>query len=200
MKRNSILAVVIVAMIGAFLMAGCNSTNNNDTPIGEDRAEDIHAMDLEEVERLPEEVKEDPINSTLEKIREFRKNSYSEKDGSQMKATIGDDDVPGQTKNRPEFSYDELYEIMSVIEDYVVNKVKVPRRGYGYDYDGCIDPRMNAIYDDEDKGVAAGYENANIFVAEYETAEDDVYSYLVLVRDSKGSSWEIIYDGLSYKE
>ena len=80
------------------------------------------------------------------------------------------------------------------------NTVKVPRRSHGYDVAQCIDPRMNAVYDDEDKGVAASYENENIFIAEYETAKDSVYSYLVLVRDSKEGSWEIIHDGLSYKE
>ena len=59
---------------------------------------------------------------------------------------------------------------------------------------------MNAIYDDEDKGVAKGYENENIYIEEFETEKDDVYSYLIAVRDSKDSPWKVIHHGNSYKE
>ena len=63
----------------------------------------------------------------------------------------------------------------------------------------CIDPRVLAIYDDEDKGVAAGYDSSNIFVCEYCNG-DGVWQYLILVRDGKGSAWSVIHDGSSYKE
>lgn len=63
----------------------------------------------------------------------------------------------------------------------------------------CIDPRVLAIYDDEDKGVAAGYDSSNIFVCEY-CDEDGVWQYLILVRDGKGSAWSVIHDGSSYQE
>lgn len=63
----------------------------------------------------------------------------------------------------------------------------------------CIDPRMLAIYDDEDKGVASGYDSSNIFVCEYCNG-DGVWQYLILVRDGKGSAWSVIYNGSSYKE
>jgi outer membrane murein-binding lipoprotein Lpp len=193
MKNNKILALAIVAIIGVSLLAGCSSTKN-------DRAKDINSLNMNEVERLPEEMQEDPINKTLAEMRDLRRNSYSEEDGEQNKIGVPDQNISGQTKNRPEYSYDELSDIFNVIQKYVESTAKVPKRGYGYDIAQCIDPRMNAIYDDEDKGVATGYENKNIFIAEYETAEDAVYSYLVLVRDSKSGSWKIIYDGLSYKE
>ena len=207
--------LAIVALVGALLMAGCRSEKDNGITIGEkefrsekdngitigeNRTENFNAMDLEEVERLPEEMKEDPLNKTLEETRDFRRNHYSEEDGNEVKIGVPDQDLPDQTKNRPGFSYDELYDIFNVIQDYVENTAAVPRRGYGYDIAQCIDPRMNAIYDGEDKGVAAGYENENIFIAEYETAKDSVYSYLVLVRDSKEGSWKIIHDGLNYKK
>ena len=63
----------------------------------------------------------------------------------------------------------------------------------------CIDPRILAIYDDEDKGVAAGYDSSNIFVCEYCNG-DGVWQYLILVRDGKGGAWSVIHDGSSYKE
>lgn len=63
----------------------------------------------------------------------------------------------------------------------------------------CIDPRVLAIYDDEDKGVAAGYDSSNIFVCEYCNG-DGVWQYLILVRDGKGSAWSVIHNGSSYKE
>lgn len=63
----------------------------------------------------------------------------------------------------------------------------------------CIDPRVLAIYDDEDKGVAAGYDSSNIFVCEYCNG-DGVWQYLILVRDGKGGAWSVIHDGSSYKE
>lgn len=63
----------------------------------------------------------------------------------------------------------------------------------------CIDPRVLAIYDDEDKGVAAGYDSSNIFVCEYCNG-NGVWQYLILVRDGKGSAWSVIHDGSSYKE
>lgn len=63
----------------------------------------------------------------------------------------------------------------------------------------CVDPRILAIYEDEDKGVAVGYDNSNIFVCEY-CGEGDVWQYLILVRDGKGSQWKVIHNGDSYKE
>ena len=63
----------------------------------------------------------------------------------------------------------------------------------------CVDPRILAIYGDENKGVAAGYDNSNIFVCEY-CGEGDVWQYLILVRDGKGSQWKVIHNGSRYKE
>lgn len=63
----------------------------------------------------------------------------------------------------------------------------------------CIDPRILAIYTDEDKGVAAGYDNSNIFVCEY-CDESGVWQYLILTREKKGSAWNVIYNGDRYKK
>lgn len=61
----------------------------------------------------------------------------------------------------------------------------------------CIDPRMNAIYEDEDKGVASGYDADNIFLCEYN--DNGNWQYLILVREGKGSDWKVLYHGGSYK-
>lgn len=61
----------------------------------------------------------------------------------------------------------------------------------------CIDPRMIAIYEDEDKGVASGYDADNIFLCEYNNNGN--WQYLILVREGKGSGWEVLYHGDSYK-
>jgi hypothetical protein len=61
----------------------------------------------------------------------------------------------------------------------------------------CIDPRMIAIYEDEDKGVADGYDADNIFLCEFNNNES--WQYLILVREEKGSDWEVLYQGSNYK-
>lgn len=60
----------------------------------------------------------------------------------------------------------------------------------------CVDPRIQAIYDAEDKGVADGYAPENIFVCEY--CDHGTWQYLILVREGKGSAWEVIHHGSSY--
>lgn len=62
----------------------------------------------------------------------------------------------------------------------------------------CVDPRIWAIYDAEDKGVANGYEPENIFICEY--CDHGKWQYLILVREGKGSAWEVIHHGSSYFE
>ena len=62
---------------------------------------------------------------------------------------------------------------------------------------GCVDPRMNAIYEDEDTGVANGYDADDIFLCEYN--DNGNWQYLILVKEGKGSDWEVLYHGSSYK-
>ena len=63
----------------------------------------------------------------------------------------------------------------------------------------CVDPRIYEIYGNEDKGVADGYEDSNIFVAEYENSDGE-WNYLILVREGKGAEWKVIGDGKDYRE
>ncbi|MFJ7954280.1 hypothetical protein ACIQZG_22520 [Lysinibacillus sp. NPDC096418] len=190
MKAAKGLAIILAAVIGMTLFTGCSS-----------RKDHINTMDMGEVERLPEAQKESELDKTLAEMRKYRTDNVKVGPGGvSTSLSMRDDAIPGQTKNRPEFIDLTTEAFWEFIHEYLKNEVKVPERKYGYDVAQCIDPRMNAIYDEGDKGVAAGYENENILLIEYETAEAGVYSYLVLVRESKESSWDIIHDGLSYKE
>lgn len=102
----------------------------------------------------------------------------------------------GFSVNHKAFTLNETYDL---IFNYLRNKKKIPENKiYGYDISNCIDPKMIALYDREDKGVANGYENDNLFIAEYETSEEGVYNYLILVCNDSESEWKIIYDGLDY--
>lgn len=189
---------IVLVSLCAFLVSCGNDVT------GVTRSEDINKIDMNYVERLPEEQKDVELNKTLADMRNYRKENVSSENGNSTIFSMNDSQIVGQTKNRPNFANEPtelVYERIEVMNDYVKNIVKVPeRKNYGWDIAQCIDPRMNEIYDDEDKGVANGYVNENIFVAEYETSEDNVYSYFVMVREKQGSEWKVIYDGLDYRE
>jgi len=55
---------------------------------------------------------------------------------------------------------------------------------------------MNAIYDDEDKGVAAGYENENILLKEY--VVNNNWRYIVLVRESANDPWKVAHEDTNH--
>lgn len=189
MKLIKTLIPIIVIALGMSLFTGCSSRKDN-----------INGMDMSEVERLPEQQKDAELDKTLAEMRRYRTNSYKTENGGQIAMSMTDTTIPGQTKNRPDFTEDMDEIFYEFIYDYLKNELEIPERSYGYDVTQCIDPRVNAIYDDADKGVATGYENENILLMEYQTATDGVYSYLILVRDSSEGKWNIIYNGLSYKE
>lgn len=184
-------------VIGVILMSltfsvGCSSRNG-----------DVNSVDGEIIDKLPEDQKDTELDKALASIRKARKESIKSKDGGTVVISDNGSRLPGQSENIPDFS-NESYEMSEqrakAILDYIENELKVSKREYVYDTSQCLDPRMNAIYDEEDKGVAKGYENENIWIEEYETESDNVYSYLIVVRDSKDSPWKIIHHGNSYKE
>jgi hypothetical protein len=90
------------------------------------------------------------------------------------------------------FDSRELNEAFEVAEAYVKDTLNLESEVWS-----CIDPRMLAIYEDEDKGVASGYDADNIFLCEFNN--NGSWQYLILVREGKGSDWEVLYQGSSYK-
>lgn len=98
----------------------------------------------------------------------------------------------GDIGNTPEFDSRELNLAYKVADDYVEEILKMESEVWE-----CIDPRMIAIYEDKDKGVANGYDADNIFLCEYN--DNGKWQYLILVREKKGSEWKVLYHGDSYK-
>lgn len=90
------------------------------------------------------------------------------------------------------FDARELNEAYEVADHYVEKTLELESEAWE-----CIDPRMTAIYEDEDKGVANGYDADNIFLCEYN--DHGTWQYLILVREGKGSDWSVLYHGSSYK-
>ena len=95
------------------------------------------------------------------------------------------------------FDAREVVDAYSVAKKYVENTLGVTVTTKHTVY-MCVDPRIWEIYEAEDKGIAEGYEAENIFVCEY--GENGSWKYLILVREGKGSAWEVIHNGSSYME
>jgi len=98
----------------------------------------------------------------------------------------------GDTSYTSRFDSRELNEALGAAGAYVKDTLNLES-----EVCVCIDPRMTAIYEDEDKGVANGYDADNIFLCEYN--DNGTWQYLILVREGKGSDWEVLYHGSSYK-
>lgn len=144
---------------------------------------------------------DDDLDEELKQYRKEREDLIQEANGL----------VEGGTPDEGKYSFDlsgafyesqfdtkELTEAYAAARVYVTDTLGI-RPGTKMTTYMCIDPRILAIYDDEDKGVAAGYDNSNIFVCEY-CDESGIWQYLILTREGKGSAWKVIYSGDRYKK
>lgn len=193
MKKNKLILSFLVC-ISLTLLAGCNSRN-----IGVDN------IDLDVINRLPEEQRNAVLNEELVNMRRMRKEGITVRaDGSEESIMPNGTSLPGQSENIPSFNFTEAdtTELYTVVYDYLVNELGMPEpEGLNpYNLSISIDPRMNAIYDAEYKGVAEGFENENIYIVEFETEIENVYSFLILVRDFIGAPWRVIHNGTSFLE
>lgn len=141
------------------------------------------------------------LEEQLERYRQEREDTIQEANGL---VEGGSPDESSFTFDLSGTSYSGQFDTRETTEGYAAARVYVTdtlgiKPGTKQVVYMCVDPRVLAIYDDEDKGVAAGYDNSNIFVCEY-CGEDNVWQYLILVRDGKGSQWKVIHNGRSYKE
>lgn len=93
-----------------------------------------------------------------------------------------------------DFDTKEMEEAYGTADDYVKNVLKLDTEA-----ECCVDPRILHIYKDKDKGVAKGYENSNIYLAEY-CDSDNTWKYIIMVRDGQGKPWRVIHHGTSYKK
>lgn len=188
MKRLKILLTASIIMTGVILSAGCNT-----------RSGDINDVSLEETDRLPEDQRNRELDKALAKMRKDYKKSNVIKNGTMFSSSDDGSRLPGQSENIPDIDLDMKF--FEFVENYLENELKIPEdTKRGYIMQRAKDPRMNAIYDDDDKGVAKGYDNENIVIMEYETEKEGVYSNLIIVRKSKNDPWMVIHNGNSYKE
>lgn len=188
MSRFKTLLILGVVMTGIMFSAGCSS-----------RGGDINSVSLEDTDRLPDDQRDNELDKALAKMRKDYKKSLVVKNGSMSGRSDDGSRLPNQSKNIPKIDLSE--EFFEFVENYLENELKIPKDiEKGHIMKTSKDPRMNAIYDDDDKGVAKGYDNNNIVIMEYETEKEDVYSNLIIVRESNKSPWKVIHNGNSYKE
>ena len=196
-KRNWFAIVGVCAL--AFV-TGCSSksTDNGNTDIG---AEDItgetedanRPVSREENDRQPEE----EIEQVLADYRSDRAKGESDTpDGYVLAVAPNEEDYGfgvGDTSYTSRFDTKEVSEAFKAAEKYLEDTLKIKSPLYC-----CADPRMTAIYDEEDKGVANRYEADNIFLCEY--SENDEWKYIILVREGKGEEWSVLFHGNTYKQ
>lgn len=227
MRRNQI-KIMIAGMLALALMTGCGSGNDNasdNNTINESNS--IISMDMEDIAYNAGE-QENLTDTEDEKNHQTEENNQSQiQDTENAEDTVDTEALEAelaayraerangtsshgsytmtQMPNEENYNYGvaddyhvavfdsrELNEAFKVAIDYVRNTLNLEGEVWN-----CIDPRMNAIYEDEDKGVANGYDSDNIFVCEYD--DNGNWQYLILVREGKGSDWEVLYHGSSYK-
>lgn len=214
-KKNFIMAVVCVLGIG---LVACGSEpeavsnkskQTEDVSVGENhREQNKEQGDTQKQASVSEtskeskgEVTDAQLEEELKRYRQERENNIRKSNGL---IEGGSPDEANYSFDMSKSFYQEQFDIRELTEGYAAARAYVTNT-LGIEPDTkmatymCIDPRILEIYTDDDKGVAAGYDNNNIFVCEY-CNEDGVWQYLILVRDGKGSAWEVIYNGSSYKE
>lgn len=144
---------------------------------------------------------DEELEAQLKQYRQEREDNIKEENGLAEGGSPDEEnytfDLSG-TDYAAQFDTRELTEAYKAARIYVKDTLGIEPNTKMSVY-MCIDPRILAIYEDKHKGVAAGYENGNIFVCEY-YGENDEWEYLILVREGKGSSWKVIHHGAGYKE
>lgn len=190
-KKNFVMAAVCVMVM---CLAGCG--NGSEKVPEESIQAEILPMGEGNGEQSDIELEEE-----LKRYRQEREDNIQESNGLVEGGSPDEDnysfDMSG-TFYSGQFDTREATEAYAAARIYVTDTLGIKPSTKMTTY-MCIDPRILEIYEDEDKGVAAGYDNNNIFVCEY-CNEEGVWKYLILVRDGKGSAWNVIHNGNSYKE
>ena len=196
----------VVAGLGMLLLGGCarqagESGEDAAAVMQQEDGEDAAAVMQQEIDAQKEQEKEDGGEAELLRFRQDREDmihlegEYIEM-GTPNEAEYSLDFSAVQES--PRFEFQEMSEAYEAAEIYVTQTLGIqpPTKCGVY---MCMDPDMAEIYRDEDKGVAKGYENENIFLSEF-CGEDHNWQCLVLVREGKGQPWRVIYCGNDYTE
>lgn len=205
MKNYKIFTVtaVCVMMIG---LIGCGNVSKevSEKPI----KTEIKVIGKEEEQaesvQSPEHDKEEQTDSEQEELKNYRQereDAIIEVNGLVEGGSPDEDNYSFDMSGLDyagQFDTKEMTQAYAAAKIYVTDTLGIKPNTKMTTY-MCIDPKMLAIYEDEDKGVAAGYDNNNIFLCEY-CNEDGVWQYLILVCDGKDSPWNVIHNGNSYKK
>ena len=216
MKKNYGKLIVAGMLILAFMM-GCSSNGNainkgaNGT-VSEDTDDDGYNVEEQgsQNDTKPEQLEEnessqpqpqvtaaaEDIEKEMAAYRAERENGESSL-GNYTLAQLPSEEnykygIGSSDSYTDRFDARELNEAFEVADAYVKGTLKLESEAWA-----CIDPRITSIYEDEDKGVANGYDADNIFLCEYN--DNGKWQYLILVREKKGSDWNVLYHGSSYK-
>lgn len=183
--KLSSLAVILLSIV---LLNSCSSRSSSGS-------ENITGKELR---NIPSDQKESEINRKVAEVRKDRKGSRKEENGSLYVHEGIDNGLKEMSTNIPDFDI-SLFE---AADEYILNVLKNPIRindEVKFDQSICIDPRINEIYNSEDKGLLKGYKNENIGIIEYEEVGGE-YNYLFLARESKESPWKVVHNGKNYKK
>lgn len=201
--KNFTVTAVCVMMIG---LTGCGNVSKevSEEPI----KTEIKVIGKEEEQaesvQSPEHDKEEQTDSEQEELKNYRQereDAIIEVNGLVEGGSPDEDNYSFDMSGLDyagQFDTKEMTQAYAAAKIYVTDTLGIKPNTKMTTY-MCIDPKMLAIYEDEDKGVAAGYDNNNIFLCEY-CNEDGVWQYLILVRDGKDSPWNVIHNGNSYKK
>ena len=215
--KNSQVKLVAAGMLVLALMTGCGSSDNNtndnninegsnniistdigngDHNVGEQESRtNTEAEQKEESSQSQNTEATDDVEEELAAYRADREKGVSTLGNYMMVAAPNEENYHygvGDSSYTSRFDSKELNKAFDVANAYIKGTLNLESPLWA-----CIDPRMTAIYEDEDKGVASGYDADNIFLCEYN--DNGNWQYLILVREGKGSDWEVLYHGDSYK-
>ena len=213
-KKKNFKVIMVCVMVMA--LSGCASGNEpkpdtliqtenfstgNDNAVQNKTDDNTQPAFSKNDEDMTQQQTDTELEEELKKYRQEREDEIQESNGL----------VEGGSPDEEKYSFDlsksyytsqfdtrEVTEAYAAARIYVTDSLGIKPITKMVTY-MCIDPRILNIYDAEDKGVAAGYDNNNIFVCEY-CKEEGVWQYLILVREGRGSEWNVIHNGTSYKE
>ena len=199
--------LVIVSLFITMLLSGCQNkmagsegedkVSDKEQVFETNKKENDHTKDKEnEVQSQSE--KTETLDESLLRYREAREKSNEKMpDGTVMVVEPNEDeydiDFSGYEYMSSLFDTREKTEAFEAALKYLKDTYGIEKVYW------CIAPRIYELYGNEEKGVADGYEDDNIFVAEY-AGVDGEWNYLILVRERKGSEWKVVGDGKDYKE
>ena len=199
--------LIIVSLFITMLLSGCQNkmaggaredkVSDKEQIFETNKKENEHTKEKEnEVQSHQKET--ETLDESLLRYREEREKSNEKMpDGTVMVVEPNEDDYDIDFSGYEYMS--SLFDTREKTEAFEA-ALKYLKDTYGIEkVYWCIDPRVYELYGNEEKGVADGYEDDNIFVAEY-AGVDGEWNYLILVRERKGSEWKVVGDGKDYKE